>query len=944
MANEKSAEAQEIEFRRRWYEAHLRQVEPDYAEASEWVSKYYAGADEAFAIRDRLAAHGDLERFKAELQTWSVKPDTEGFNGPAGMMLVNSLVNRTDDPAELARLLTDGLTAPRDRASAAQKLDALIGHIDRIKVGAHPAPGHAPFLLSYFWGLDRSTRWPVVWPSGARFLEFITGQPLPKPSGERYLQYADQAGALDDDPDRFQVVANWWDSSRPVFLDPVLVERCAFGMQVVTGPSEDYELARENGHALAGISKYIYRQLADDISDAVGFPLGRGQQIGPTWGKGSTTPRPTIYADWPVKGQNAVIRLDVNHRGAFIGIYPVWREKGWYKKAEEIFIALELDGFHVLPLDNAPLGGGEKGLVGARGGVVYGRWYEPDQLAGLDLCAEVKKVSADAGPVFDALIESATNGTEPDTPPPSVDDPLAPVVERFRRSFGDTGYPTDADELNRAAQLTFRRMLLPENLPAVERSELKKLWAGQTHGYGNPGVQSALHASVNNADEGEYQRILDTIEYLCWGEGDDADRIDAVLDAPDKINGLGESVVMKLLAICHPDRYLCVYPYWGDYGKLQLLRVLGLEEPSREASAGQRNVESNNRLWERIEPFFPGDPWGMMQFLYWYDERGEEAGSEVEDGDPIGEAAEDLLVDRSFLEDIVGLLEDKGQVILYGPPGTGKTFLARRLAEALAPDPAYRKLVQFHPSTSYEDFFEGYRPEQTAGGGIGYRLTQGPLARMAEHALEHPDRRHVMVIDEINRANLPRVLGELLFLFEYRDEQASTLYRPDDEFWLPDTVWFIGTMNTADRSIALVDAALRRRFHFVPFFPRRGPTAGLLERWLEREGQPVWVGELVAMVNDELTEALGGDLQLGASHFMRKGYRGDPGADDVVLRRIWEYNIEPFVEDQFFGDAGQIENFRFEVVVARYRRLTGEDDPQGDVIKLSDDGSGEVPS
>ena len=295
--------------------------------------------------------------------------------------------------------------------------------------------------------------------------------------------------------------------------------------------------------------------------------------------------------------------------------------------------------------------------------------------------------------------------------------------------------------------------------------------------------------------------------------------------------------------------------------------------------------------------------------------------------DPLDVAAKDLLVERSFLDDIVGLLRDKGQVILYGPPGTGKTYLAQRLAKALSPQPADRSLVQFHPSTSYEDFFEGYRPEEGPDGQIVYRLTQGPLARMAERAAQHPQRRQVMVIDEINRANLPKVLGELLFLFEYRDKSISTLYRPEGEFELPESLWFIGTMNTADRSIALVDAALRRRFHFVPFFPDRGPTEGLLDRWLKREGEPSWVGELVAMVNDELTEALGADLQLGASHFMKEGYENEPSDTDATLSRIWRFNIEPFIEDQFFGNKTQINRFRLGPVLGRYRSQSGHDDP-----------------
>ncbi len=99
-----------------------------------------------------------------------------------------------------------------------------------------------------------------------------------------------------------------------------------------------------------------------------------------------------------------------------------------------------------------------------------------------------------------------------------------------------------------------------------------------------------------------------------------------------------------------------------------------------------------------------------------------------------------------------------------------------------------------------------------------------------------------MIIDEINRANLPKVFGELLFLLEYRAHSVKTLYRPDEGFELPPNLWFIGTMNTADRSIALVDAALRRRFHFVPFFPHDGPMKGLLRRWLEAHDGPVWVG------------------------------------------------------------------------------------------------------
>jgi 5-methylcytosine-specific restriction protein B len=150
---------------------------------------------------------------------------------------------------------------------------------------------------------------------------------------------------------------------------------------------------------------------------------------------------------------------------------------------------------------------------------------------------------------------------------------------------------------------------------------------------------------------------------------------------------------MKLLAITHPERYLAVFPYGGDKGKQRLLSLLGLPEPTA-ATRGRVQVEANDRLRRRVEALFPGDPWGMSRFLYWYAARDpeRETASDAQ-SDPIADLAEDLLLDRSFLDDVVELLRDKGQVILYGPPGTGKTYIAKKLAEVLAPDPRRRTIV-----------------------------------------------------------------------------------------------------------------------------------------------------------------------------------------------------------------------------------------------------------
>ena len=274
----------------------------------------------------------------------------------------------------------------------------------------------------------------------------------------------------------------------------------------------------------------------------------------------------------------------------------------------------------------------------------------------------------------------------------------------------------------------------------------------------------------------------------------------------------------------------------------------------------------------------------------------------------LDDAAADVFLDRADIERLISQLTRKKALVLQGPPGTGKTFIAQRLAWVLAEERSTERIeaVQFHQSYGYEDFIRGYRP--TEGG--GFVLRDGPFLDFCERAREDGERPHVLLIDEINRGNLSRIFGELLMLIEADkrlEEWAVRLAYPraaSERFHVPENLYLIGTMNTADRSLALVDYALRRRFAFFTVEPAFGQPK--FRRHLEEQGVPASVreriGERLTALNETIAEDsdLGSGFRVGHSYFCDPPCTGESPDYDGWFEEIVSFDIEPLLDEYWF--------------------------------------------
>ena len=273
------------------------------------------------------------------------------------------------------------------------------------------------------------------------------------------------------------------------------------------------------------------------------------------------------------------------------------------------------------------------------------------------------------------------------------------------------------------------------------------------------------------------------------------------------------------------------------------------------------------------------------------------------------DADKPFISEEQFLKS-VSLLKRKKNIILQGPPGVGKTFIARKLAYEIMQEvkDTSIEMVQFHQSYSYEDFIQGLRPTQKGS----FDIKEGIFYTFCRRALAHPERPFFFIIDEINRGNLSKIFGELMMLIE-ADKRAEKYalkltYSEDeeDQFYVPENLYIIGTMNTADRSLAIVDYALRRRFAFVSLQPDYGEN---FRSFLSTNGLSNSMIDHISSSVFKVNEKIKGDTNLGEGFQIGHSYFCDfKSSDDenIWWQEIIDFELKPLLEEIWFDELNNV--------------------------------------
>jgi 5-methylcytosine-specific restriction protein B len=275
--------------------------------------------------------------------------------------------------------------------------------------------------------------------------------------------------------------------------------------------------------------------------------------------------------------------------------------------------------------------------------------------------------------------------------------------------------------------------------------------------------------------------------------------------------------------------------------------------------------------------------------------------SPVKEKYSVSEVSKETGIGEDTLNRYLSIVTNKKQVIFQGPPGTGKTFVAEKIARLLCQGRDNIEIIQFHPSYSYEDFVEGYRPVESGG----LKVKSGIFKEICRRAEINKGDNFALIIDEINRGDVSKIFGELIYLLEYRDKKARLTYNPDLTFQIPSNLYIIGTMNLADRSLSLIDYALRRRFSFITL----ETDYDLIARY--NQGSELDIRKVVdnlREINNHIatTQSLGQNFIIGHSYFIGRPEKPLKLKTKDDLLWLWEYDLKPLLDEYYFDNADEV--------------------------------------
>lgn len=385
--------------------------------------------------------------------------------------------------------------------------------------------------------------------------------------------------------------------------------------------------------------------------------------------------------------------------------------------------------------------------------------------------------------------------------------------------------------------------------------------------------------------------LMELVDAVEKGAFDELDQI------ADHYLGKNNNVTRgKPLYLYYPDQFIPIYSKkelndWLDFFEL----------PKSDGS-----LVKNRRLFTYLKalPEFTGfDSWGIMRFLYGVLYDASKPAPPDQDHNPV--LTWEMLQAKTghnleFLTLVERAIKRKKQIIFTGCPGSGKTYLASQFAQYFTSNSdGFIEVVQFHTAYAYEDFIQGLRPRSDENNQLVYQVVPGRFLEFCAQASRCKGD-CVLIIDEINRANLASVFGELMYLLEYRDRHIK-LAGSSQEFQIPNNVYLIGTMNTADRSIALVDHALRRRFAFIELHP----DYGILRRWHQEKQSALDIENLINLLH-KVNQAIGDrHYHLGISYFLDENLEEN-------LSDIWALEIFPYLEEVFYDSPDKLAAFAWE--------------------------------